>query len=105
MNNSRKPKQISSQPAIVEFSDLNDNKKNEFLEFLLRNNITFEKTNAKDDGYVVKLAVPKQKFNNKENKSEKSINSAHKMDRSLVKSKSKSKTKNTKNNSNTEGKG
>lgn len=53
-----------SHPAdknmVVEFSHLNDNNKTEFLEFLLMNNITFEKTcqNGKND-YVAKVTVPK----------------------------------------------
>ena len=42
----------------MDFTTLDDNNKTEFLEFLLKNNISFEKgSNPKTDGFVAKVAI------------------------------------------------
>lgn len=46
----------------VEFAQLNENNKSEFLQFLLKNNISFEKCNGNDNGnYIAKVTITKDK--------------------------------------------
>ena len=43
---------------VVDFTTLDDQNKTEFLEFLLKNNISFEKThNQNEDDFVAKVTI------------------------------------------------
>lgn len=63
----RSTKEPKPKPAVVEFSNLTQNNKAEFLEFLLKNNITFERGEEIGRGdYIAKVIIQKPD-ENKEN--------------------------------------
>lgn len=52
-------KNHTAKPQVVEFSNLDNNNKAEFLEFLLRNNITFETNGSSKNDFVAKITIQK----------------------------------------------
>ena len=58
---------LLNKPPIVEFSKLDENNKAEFLQFLIKNNITFDNASGKDN-VIAKVTLKTFKPNNKSTK-------------------------------------
>ena len=53
--------QSKKDNTVVDFTTLDDENKTEFLEFLLKNNISFQKShNQKEDDFVAKVTIDKK---------------------------------------------
>lgn len=74
---------MSHPPKVVDFASLDDQNKTEFLEFLLKNNIEFQKSTGNEtDDYVAKVTLKKNALpENNTNSAKKQTNKVTKINK------------------------